>query len=110
MTGPLMGCSHMYTMGSEELLASLLSSFSRAPLNCWYLQRSHYRSLNSSKSTRQNVSLHLQLSELSREPRMQAYNYQLLVANQRPEIYATGCDQVYAPVAGCGRQVGYHWV
>ena len=40
VTGPLMGCSHMYTMGSEELLASLLSSFSRAPLNCWYLQRS----------------------------------------------------------------------
>ncbi len=30
-------CSHWYTMGNEELLASLLSSFSRAPLNCWYL-------------------------------------------------------------------------
>ena len=51
VTGPLMGCSHMYTMGSEELLASLLSSFSRAPLNCWYLQRSRHWSLNSSKNT-----------------------------------------------------------
>ena len=37
-TGPVIWCSHWYTMGSEELPASLLSSFSRAPLNCWYLQ------------------------------------------------------------------------
>ena len=37
MTGPVIWCSHWYTMGSEELPASLLSSFSRAHLNCWYL-------------------------------------------------------------------------
>ena len=40
MTGPDIWLSHWYTIGSEELPASLLSSFSRATLNCWYLYRS----------------------------------------------------------------------
>lgn len=39
MTGPAIWCSHWYTMGSEELPASWLSSFSRALLNCWYLNK-----------------------------------------------------------------------
>lgn len=40
VTGPDIWLSHWYTIGSEELPASLLSSFSRAALSCWYLRRS----------------------------------------------------------------------
>lgn len=40
VTGPDIWLSHWYTIGREELPASLLSSFSRAALNCWYLHRS----------------------------------------------------------------------
>ena len=40
VTGPDIWLSHWYTIGSEELPANLLSSFSRAALNCWYLHRS----------------------------------------------------------------------
>ncbi len=36
-TGPFIGRFHWYTVGSEELLANSLSSFSRAALYCWYL-------------------------------------------------------------------------